>query len=67
MTIQGKATKRYFPMVLFIMLYKVVLAFESVGEIRKCEHPIFIYLYEEPFIGKIWCVTSSKFGFFVML
>ena len=30
MTIQIKATEQYFPMVLFIMLYKVVLTFESV-------------------------------------
>ena len=26
-------------MVLFIMLYKVVLTFESVDEILKCDHP----------------------------
>jgi len=32
-TIQMKATEQYFPLVLFIMLYKVVLTFESVGEI----------------------------------
>ena len=38
MTIQMKATKQYFPVVLFIMLYKVVLTFESVGEILKCDH-----------------------------
>ena len=31
MTIQVKATEQYFPVVLFIMLYKVVLTFESVG------------------------------------
>ena len=30
MTIQMKATEQYFPVVLFIILYKVVLAFESV-------------------------------------
>ena len=29
MTIQMKATEQYFPVVLFIMLYKVVLASES--------------------------------------
>ena len=29
-----KATEQYFSLVLFIMLYKVVLTFESVGEIR---------------------------------
>ena len=31
-----KATEQYFPVVLFIMLYKVVLTFESVDEILKC-------------------------------
>jgi len=36
--IQMKATKQYFPVVLFIMLCKVVLTFESVVEILKCEH-----------------------------
>jgi len=34
-----KATEQYFPVVLFIMLYKVVLTFESEGEILKCDHP----------------------------
>ena len=33
-----KATEQYFPVVLFIMMYKVVLTFESVGEILKCDH-----------------------------
>jgi len=33
-----KATEQYFPVVLFIMLYKVVLAFESVDEILWCDH-----------------------------
>ena len=28
----------YFPVVLFIMLYKVVLTFEFVDEILKCDH-----------------------------
>ena len=37
-TIQMKATKQYFPELQFIMLYKVVLSFESVDEILKCEH-----------------------------
>ena len=31
-TMQMKATEQYFPVVLFIMLYKVVLTFESVDE-----------------------------------
>ena len=33
-----KATEQYFPAVLFIMLYKVVLIFESVDEILWCDH-----------------------------
>ena len=33
-----KSTEEYFPVVLFIMLYKVVLTFESVDEILKCDH-----------------------------
>ena len=37
-TIQMKATEQYFAVVLFIMLYKVVLTFESVDEILKCDH-----------------------------
>ena len=37
MTIQIKATEQYFPVVLFIMLYKVVLNVESVEEILKCD------------------------------
>ena len=38
MNIQMKATEKYFPVVLFIALHKVVLAFESVNEILKCDH-----------------------------
>ena len=37
-TIQMKATEQYFPVVLFIMLYMVVLTFESVYEILWCDH-----------------------------
>ena len=37
-TIQMKATEQYFPVVLFIILYKVVLTFEFVDEILKCNH-----------------------------
>jgi len=46
-TIQMKASKQCFSVMLFIMLYKVILTFESmekiltfesVGEILKCDH-----------------------------
>ena len=33
-----KATAHYFPVVLFVMLYKLVPSFECVDEIRKCDH-----------------------------
>ena len=42
-TIQMKATEQYFPEVLFIMLYKVILTFESVNEILWCDHSIESY------------------------
>ena len=37
MTIQMKTTEQYFPLVLFIMLYKVVLTFDYVDEILWCD------------------------------
>ena len=36
-TIQMKATEQYFPVVLFIMLYNVVLTIGSVGDVLKCD------------------------------
>ena len=36
--IQMKATEQYFPVILFIMLYKVVVTFESMDETLKCDH-----------------------------
>ena len=37
--IQMKATEQEdFPVVLFILLYKVVLSFKSVNEILWCDH-----------------------------
>ena len=37
-TVQMKATEQYFPVVLFILLRKVVLSFESVDEILWFGH-----------------------------
>jgi len=37
-TIQMKAAEQYFPVLLFIMLYRVVLTFEPVDEILKYDH-----------------------------
>ena len=52
-TIQMKATEQYFPGILFIMLYKVVLTLDSVDEILECDHSNESY----------WAVLS----FFIML
>ena len=38
MIIQIKAIEQYFHVVLFIILYKVVLTFESVDETLVCDH-----------------------------
>ena len=46
-----KAIEQYFPVVLFIMLYKVVLTFESVNKIPKCDNSDESY----------WAVLSNRF------
>ena len=74
-TIQMKATEQYFPVVLFIMLYKVVLTFESVDEILKCYHSnesywavlsfsmlYKVYLTFESVGGILWCNHSKATG-----
>ena len=33
-----KVTEQYFPVELFSMLFKMILTFESVDEILKCDH-----------------------------
>ena len=35
-----KASEQYFPVVLFVMLYKMVLSLKSVDEIVKCDHGV---------------------------
>ena len=37
-TIQMKATEQYFPVVMSIMQYKVILTFQSLNEIRRYDH-----------------------------
>ena len=39
-----KPTEQYFPVVLFIMLYKVVLTFDSADEILKRDHSYESYI-----------------------
>ena len=33
-----KAIEQYFPVVLFIILYKMILSFKSADEILNCDH-----------------------------
>ena len=49
-TIQIKATEQYFTVVLFSMLYKVVLTFDSVDETLKCDLTISMKVTEESFL-----------------
>ena len=49
-----KATDQYFPVMLFIMLYKVVLTYQSVDEILNCDHLNESY--------KDFCVVFRGFG-----
>ena len=51
-TIQMKATEQSFPVVLFTMLYKVVLTFESVGEILWYEGLMRILFLGDLFLSR---------------
>ena len=55
-----KATVQYFPVVLFIMLYKVVLTFKSVDEILKSDHSNEVYrpVFSKPRV--LYIFTSSS-------
>jgi len=63
-TIQMKATEQYFPVVLFIMLYKVVLTFESVDEIIKCHHSNQTY-WAVPSYGAVFYAVQGTADFSV--
>ena len=45
-----KAIEQYFPVVLFIMLYKMGLTYESVDEIIICSHLVVHFM---PFIENV--------------
>ena len=45
-------TEQHFPFVLFIVLHKVVLTFESVDETPKCDHSF------EGYLAILSCDTS---------
>ena len=51
-----KATKQFFTVVQFIMLYKVVLTFESVDEILKCDLTIQMKVNEQSFLVVLFII-----------
>ena len=57
-TIQMKASEQYFPVVLFIVLYKVVLTFESVDGVSIQMTPLWQY------INTVLIVSQKDFGQF---
>ena len=59
MTIQMKATEHHFAVVLFVILYRVVLIFESVDENPKCDHSNESYREARSFGAAVEC------GYFV--
>ena len=55
-----KAIEQYFPVVLFIVLYKVVLTFESVDGILNCDHSSKRFLAVLCFGAIYYLVLSSE-------
>ena len=57
-----KAIEQSFPVLLFIMLYKVFLTFGSVDEILKCDHSNASY-WAVLFCGAIYYAVQSGSNF----
>ena len=53
-----KATKQFFSVVLIIMLYKVVLTFESVDEISKCDLTIQMKVTQQSFLVVLFTIQG---------
>ena len=53
---QMEATEQYFPVVLFIVLYKMVLSLESVDEILKCDLTIQMKVTEQSFLVVLFII-----------
>ena len=62
------AIKQWFPVVLFIMLYKVVLTFESVNEILNCAHSNEKVLAIRPYsaVHFLIMITKNFFSQFIL-
>ena len=57
-----KATKQYFPVVLFIMLHKVILTFEFINESFKYDHSNESYR-AVPSRGAVYCAVQGGSNF----
>ena len=64
MNTQTKTTEQYFPVVPFIMLYKVFLTFESVEEIPKCYHSSEIH-WAVPSCSTVYYAVQGSSNFWV--
>ena len=64
--IQMNATEQYVPVVLFIMLHEVVLTFESVNKILKCDHSSESY-WAVLSCGTIYYVVQGGSNFWVWM
>ena len=64
MNIEMKATEKYFLVVLFIMLDKMVLTFQSEDEILKCDHSNESY-WEALSCGTVYYTDQSGSIFWV--
>ena len=59
-----KATEQYFPVIPFIVMYKVVLTFASVDEILKCYHSNESY-WAVLSCGTVYCDVQGGSNFWV--
>ena len=64
-----KAAEQYFPVVLFIMLYRMVLTLESVDETLKCDHSNQSYNINEILGNFLWscseCYQEVSYWFYL--
>jgi len=61
-----KATEQYFPVVLFIMLYKMVQTFESVDEILQSDYSDESYLAVLS-CGAVYCAVQCGSNFRLLM
>ena len=53
----------YFPVVLFIVLHKLALTFESVDEVLQCDYSNEATEQHFPLIGAVYCAAKGDLNF----